>query len=157
MVIIMILCHHHQCNSTEWLTCNNILRGRGVITAQFIEPTNNTEVLNFRTCTLVSNLEEDLPNMDGRAITGLWVMVLAPILLLGPQPFSLQSKAMSPLIQLHTHIHTHSDTHTQTYRIAKNFDGYWLFKYLTENILTDGHCLSPTPVNAVLFLNNLTG
>ena len=24
-----------------------------------------------------------------------------------------------------------------------NFDGYWLFKYLTENILTDGHCLSP--------------
>ena len=24
-----------------------------------------------------------------------------------------------------------------------NFDGYWLFKYLTENILTDDHCLSP--------------
>ena len=29
------------------------------------------------------------------------------------------------------------------YRIAQNFDGYWLFKYLTENILTDGDCLSP--------------
>ena len=24
-----------------------------------------------------------------------------------------------------------------------NFNGYWLFKYLTEIILTDGHCLSP--------------
>ena len=24
-----------------------------------------------------------------------------------------------------------------------NFDGYWLFKYLMENILMDGHCLSP--------------
>ena len=24
-----------------------------------------------------------------------------------------------------------------------NFDGYWVFKYLTENILTDAHCLSP--------------
>ena len=24
-----------------------------------------------------------------------------------------------------------------------NFDGYWLFKYLMENILTDGYCLSP--------------
>ena len=23
-----------------------------------------------------------------------------------------------------------------------NFDGYWLFKYLMENILTDGYCLS---------------
>ena len=34
------------------------------------------------------------------------------------------------------------------YRIAQNFDrgnfdGYWLFKYLMENILTDGYCLSP--------------
>ena len=29
------------------------------------------------------------------------------------------------------------------YRIAQNFDGYWLFNYLPENILTDGHCLSP--------------
>ena len=34
------------------------------------------------------------------------------------------------------------------YRIVQNFergnfDGYWLFKYLTEKILTDGHCLSP--------------
>ena len=24
-----------------------------------------------------------------------------------------------------------------------NFDGHWLFKYLTENIFTDGHCFSP--------------
>ena len=24
-----------------------------------------------------------------------------------------------------------------------NFDGYWLFKYLTESILTDVYCLSP--------------
>ena len=24
-----------------------------------------------------------------------------------------------------------------------NFDGYWLFKYFSENILTDGHYLSP--------------
>ena len=30
-----------------------------------------------------------------------------------------------------------------------NFDGYWLFKYLTENILTNGHYLHHTPVNAV--------
>ena len=34
------------------------------------------------------------------------------------------------------------------YHIAQNFDvgkfdGYRLFKYLMENILTDGHCLSP--------------
>ena len=28
-----------------------------------------------------------------------------------------------------------------------NFDGYWFFKYLTENILMDGHYLLP---NAVL-------
>ena len=28
------------------------------------------------------------------------------------------------------------------YRITQNFYGYWLFKYLTENILTDGDCLS---------------
>ena len=38
-------------------------------------------------------------------------------------------------------------THISWYRIAQNFDGgnfdgYWLFKYLTENILTDGDCLS---------------
>ena len=37
---------------------------------------------------------------------------------------------------------------TPVYRIVQNidggnFDGYWLFKYLTENILMDGHCLSP--------------
>ena len=24
-----------------------------------------------------------------------------------------------------------------------NFDGYWPFKYFTENILMDGYCLSP--------------
>ena len=24
-----------------------------------------------------------------------------------------------------------------------NFDGHWLFKYLTENILMDGYCPSP--------------
>ena len=28
-----------------------------------------------------------------------------------------------------------------TYRIAGNFDGCWLCKYLMENILTDSHCL----------------
>ena len=33
--------------------------------------------------------------------------------------------------------------HDVPYRIAQNFDGYRLFKYLTENSLTDGHCLSP--------------
>ena len=27
--------------------------------------------------------------------------------------------------------------------MGENFDGYRLFKYLMENILTDGHCLSP--------------
>ena len=25
----------------------------------------------------------------------------------------------------------------------RNFDGYWLFKYLTENTVMDGYCLSP--------------
>ena len=29
------------------------------------------------------------------------------------------------------------------YLIGQNFDGYWLFKHLTENILKDGHYLSP--------------
>ena len=32
------------------------------------------------------------------------------------------------------------------YRIAGNFDGCWLLKYLTENILMDGQCLLPNTV-----------
>ena len=40
------------------------------------------------------------------------------------------------------------NTYNYTYCIVQNFDrgifdGYWLSKYLTENILTDSHCLSP--------------
>ena len=33
--------------------------------------------------------------------------------------------------------------HCTDYRIAQNFDRYRLFKYLTENILMNGNCLSP--------------
>ena len=38
--------------------------------------------------------------------------------------------------------------HNPLYRIAQNFDGghfdgFRLFKYLMENMLTDDHCLSP--------------
>ena len=44
--------------------------------------------------------------------------------------------------------HWMTTTHTGWYGIAQNFGGgnfdvYWLFKYLMENILTDGHRLSP--------------
>ena len=31
----------------------------------------------------------------------------------------------------------------KVYRIVQIFDEYWLFKYLTENILANGNCLSP--------------
>ena len=48
-------------------------------------------------------------------------------------------------------------------RMVQNFDGEILMvtnsthTYMTENILTGGPDFHHTPVNAVFFLNNLTG
>ena len=42
-----------------------------------------------------------------------------------------------------------------TYCIVQNFDGYLHFKYLMQNILTDGYCLSPYTFNFCTVLNNL--
>ena len=38
-----------------------------------------------------------------------------------------------------------------------NFDRYQLFKYLIENILTDGHCLSPYTCKRCIVFKQLDG
>ena len=49
------------------------------------------------------------------------------------------------------------------YHIAQNFDGgkifdgYRLFKYLMENILTDGHCLSPYTCKCCIVIKQFDG
>ena len=39
----------------------------------------------------------------------------------------------------------------------QNFDGYWLVKYLTENILMDDHCLSPYTCKCCTILKQFGG
>ena len=38
-----------------------------------------------------------------------------------------------------------------------NYDGYWLFKYLMENILMDGHYLSPYTCKCCIVFKQFDG
>ena len=51
----------------------------------------------------------------------------------------------------------HNDNSQSKYCVAQNFDGYWLFKYLTENVLTDGHCLSPYTFKCYIVFKEFDG
>ena len=52
---------------------------------------------------------------------------------------------------------TYTHRCTIQHKILKegNFDGYWLFKYLTENILIDGYCLSPYTCKCCIIFKQL--
>ena len=58
---------------------------------------------------------------------------------------------------MHGHIKNDVSYHIAQNFDGGNFDGYRLFKYLTENILTDGYCLSLYTCKCCIIFNNLKG